>query len=68
MQTGSYTAYFVMAEVAMQIVKGNTQSTIYEGSFSEKGSHTLNRVEAAYVAYAEVYQQVATKVKEIINN
>lgn len=68
LQTGAYTAYFVMAEVALQIVKGNTQSTIYEGSFSEKGSHTLNREEAAYAAYAEVYQQVAAKVKEIINN
>ena len=55
-------------EVALQIVKGNTQSAIYEGSFSEKGSHTLNREEAGYAAYAEVYQQVAAKVKEIINN
>ena len=68
LQTGAYTAYFVMAEVALQILKGNTQSTIYEGNFSEKGSHTLNREEAAYAAYAEVYQQVAAKVKEIINN
>ena len=68
LQTGAYTVYFVLAEVALQIVKGNTQSTIYEGSFSEKGSHTINREEAGYAAYAEVYQQVATKVKEIINN
>ena len=68
LQTGAYTAYFVMAEVALQIVKGNTQSAIYEGVFSEKGSHTLNREEAGYAAYAEVYQQVAAKVKEIINN
>ena len=68
LQTGAYTAYFVMAEVALQIVKGNTQSTIYEGSFSEKGSHTLNREESGYAAYAEVYQQVAAKVKETINN
>lgn len=68
LQTGAYTAYFVMSEVILQIVKGNTQSVIYEGSFSEKGSHTLNREEASYAAYAEVYQQVATKVEEIINN
>ena len=68
LQTGAYTAYFVMSEVILQIVKGNTQSVIYEGSFSEKGSHTLNREEASYAAYAEVYQRVATKVKEIINN
>ncbi|MBR5573164.1 MAG: hypothetical protein IKW35_01580, partial [Paludibacteraceae bacterium] len=68
LHTGAYTAYFVLAEVALQIVKGNTQSTIYEGSFSEKGSHTLNREEAGYAAYKEVYQQVAAKVKEIINN
>ena len=68
LQTGAYTAYFVMSEVILQIVKGNTQSVIYEGSFSEKGSHTLNREEAGYAAYAEVYQQVAAKVKEIINN
>ena len=68
LQTGAYTAYFVMAEVALQIVKGNTQSAIYEGSFSEKGSHTLNREEAGCAAYAEVYQQVADKIKEIINN
>ena len=68
LHTGAYTAYFVLAEVALQIVKGNTQSAIYEGSFSEKGSHTLNREEAGYAAYAEVYQQVAAKVKEIINN
>ena len=68
LQTGAYTAYFVMAEVALQIVKGNTQSAIYEGSFSVKGSHTLNREEAGYAAYKEVYQQVATKIKEIINN
>ena len=68
LQTGAYTAYFVMAEVALQIVKGNTQSAIYEGVFSEKGSHTVNREEAGYAAYKEVYQQVAAKVKEIINN
>lgn len=68
LQTGAYTAYFVMSEVILQIVKGNTQSVIYEGSFSEKGSHTLNREEAGCAAYAEVYQQVADKIKEIINN
>ncbi len=68
LQTGAYTAYFVMSEVILQIVKGNTQSVIYEGSFSEKGSHTLNREEAGGAAYAEVYQQVADKIKEIINN
>ena len=68
LQTGTYTIYFVVAEVALQIVKGNTQSAIYEGSFSEKGSHTLNCEEAGYAAYAEVYPQVATKIKEIINN
>ncbi len=68
LQTGAYTAYFVLAEVVLQIVKGNTQSAIYEGSFSEKGSHTLNREEAGCAAYAEVYQQVADKIKEIINN
>lgn len=68
LQTGTYTVYFVVAEVALHIVKGNTQSAIYEGSFSEKGSHTLNCEGAGYAAYAEVYQQVATKVKEIINN
>ena len=68
LQTGAYTAYFVMAEVMLQIVKGHTQSVIYEGSFSQKGSHTLSREEAGYAAYAEVYQQVAAKIKEIINN
>ena len=68
LQTGTYTAYFVLAEVVLQIVKGNTQSIIYEGSFSEKGSHTLNRDEAGYAAYAEVYQQITAKIKEIINN
>ena len=68
LQTGAYTAYFVLAEVVLQIVKGNTQDVIYEGSLSEKGSHTLNREEAGRVAYAEVYQQVADKIKEIINN
>ncbi len=68
LQTGAYTAYFVMAEVMLQIVKGHTQSVIYEGSFSQKGSHTISREEAGYAAYAEVYQQVAAKIKEIINN
>ena len=68
LQTGNYIAYFVLAEVALQIMKGNTQSTIYEGSFSEKGSHTLNREEAGYAAYAEVHHQIAAKIKEIINN
>lgn len=68
LQTGAYTAYFVIAEVALQIVKGNIQSTIYEGSFSEKGSHTVNREEAGYAAYAEVYQQIAEKIREIIND
>ena len=68
LHTGAYTAYFVLAEVALQIVKGNTQSAIYEGIFSEKGSHTVNREEAGYAAYKEVYQQVAAKFKEIINN
>ena len=68
LQTGTYTAYFVLAEVVLQIVKGNTQSIIYEGSFSEKGSHTLNRDEAGYAAYKEVYQKITAKIKEIINN
>ena len=68
LQTGAYTAYFVLAEVALQIVKGNTLSAIYEGSFNEKGSHTMNHEEAGCAAYAELYRQVAAKIKEIINN
>lgn len=67
MQTGSYTAYFVMTEVALQIVKGNTQSAIYEGSFSEKGSHTLNREEAAKEAYKKIIPSLNNKIKQQIN-
>ena len=67
LQTGAYTAYFVMAEVALQIVKGNTQSTIYEGSFSEKGSHTLNTQEAACASYQATLLPITTKIIEIIN-
>lgn len=68
LRTGNYTAYFVVAEVALQIVKGNTQSAIYEGVFSEKGSHTLSREEAGYDAYANIYTDISAKITEIIND
>ena len=54
-------------EVALQIVKGNTQSAIYEGSFSEKGSHTLNREEAAKEAYKKIIPSLNNKIKQQIN-
>ena len=67
LQTGSYTAYFVLAEVTLQIVKGNTRSVIYEGSFSEKGSHTLNREEAAKEAYKKIILLINDEIKQQIN-
>ena len=51
-------------EVALQIVKGNTQSAIYEGNFSEKGSHTLNREEAAKEAYKKIIPSLNNKIKQ----
>ena len=67
-QFGGTTVFFVYADVDMKIIKCHNNQTIFEGRFSEKGSHTLNQREAAYAAYKEVQSKTASKIKETINN
>ena len=66
-QSANFQAFFVLAEVNLQIIKGTASTTIFEGLFSEKGSHTLNIQEAAYSAYKNTLNPIATKIIEIIN-
>ena len=63
-----FTAYFVFAEVSLQIMKGINSNIIYEGVHTAKGSHTLNREEAAYDAYKELSKSITQQIKEIINH
>lgn len=63
-----FTAYFVFAEVSLQITKGINSNIIYEGVHTAKGSHTLNREEAAYDAYKELSKSITQQIKEIINH
>lgn len=65
--SANFQAFFVLAEVNLQIIKGTASTTIFEGVFSEKGSHTLNTQEAARAAYQATLYPITTKIIEIIN-
>lgn len=66
-QVAGFVAYFVEANVNLQITKANTQQTIFEGTWTEKGSHTNNNHEAALDAYKKLNSIVANMVIETIN-
>lgn len=66
MQKSSYSAFVVMAEVAIEIAKKG--QIIYSGNVSKKGVHTNNTEQAAKEAYSEASKAIAAQINEIINN
>ena len=66
MQNSSYSAFVVMADVAIEIAKRG--QIIYSGNVSQKGVHTINTEQAAKEAYAEASKAIAAQINEIINN
>lgn len=66
MQKSSYSAFVVMADVAIEIAKKG--QIIYSGNVSQKGVHTMNTEQAAKEAYAEASKAIAAQINEIINN
>lgn len=66
-QVAGFVAYFVEANVSLRITKANTQQTIFEGVWTEKGSHTNNDYEAALNAYDNLTNVVTRKITETIN-
>jgi hypothetical protein len=67
LQSAKFQAFFVLAEVYLQIIKGAESKTVFEGVFNEKGSHTSNNHEAALDAYKKLHQIVTNKITEFIN-
>lgn len=66
MQNSSYSAFVVMADVAIEIAKRG--QIIYSGNVSQKGVHTINTEQAAKEAYSEASKAIAAQINEIINN
>ena len=66
LQKKSYSAFVVMAEVAIEIAK--QRQIIYSGNVSQKGVHTINTEQAAKEAYSEASKAIAAQINEIINN
>ena len=66
MQKSSYSAFVVMADVAIEIAKRG--QIIYSGNVSKKGVHTNNTELAAKEAYLEASKAIAAQINEIINN
>ena len=66
MQNSSYSAFVVMADVAIEIAKKG--QIIYSGNVSQKGVHTINTEQAAKEAYSEASKAIAAQINEIINN
>ena len=66
LQKKSYSAFVVMAEVAIEIAKRG--QIIYSGNVSQKGVHTINIEQAAKEAYSEASKAIAAQINEIINN
>ena len=66
MQNSSYSAFVVMADVAIEIAKKG--QIIYSGNVSKKGVHTNNTELAAKEAYSEASKAIAAQINEIINN
>ena len=66
LQKKSYSAFVVMADVAIEIAKKG--QIIYSGKVSQKGVHTNNTELAAKEAYSEASKDIAAQISEIINN
>lgn len=66
MQNSSYSAFVVMADVAIEIAKKG--QIIYLGNVSQKGVHTNNTEQAAKEAYSEASKAIAAQINKIINN
>ena len=66
LQKKSYSAFVVMANVAIEIAKRG--QIIYSGNVSQKGVHTNNTELAAKEAYSEASKAIAAQISEIINN
>ena len=66
LQKTSYSAFVVMADVAIEIEKKG--QIIYSGNVSKKGVHTNNTELAAKEAYSEASKDIAAQINEIINN
>ena len=66
MQNSSYSAFVVMADIAIEIAK--KAQIIYSGNVSKKGVHTNNTELAAKEAYSEASKAIAAQINEIINN
>lgn len=66
LQKKSYSAFVVMANVAIEIAKKG--QIIYSGNVSQKGVHTNNTELAAKEAYSEASKDIAAQISEIINN
>ena len=66
MQNSSYSAFVVMADIAIEIAKKG--QIIYSGNVSKKGVHTNNTELAAKEAYLEASKAIAAQINEIINN
>ena len=66
LQKKSYSAFVVMADVAIEIAKKG--QIIYSGNVSQKGVHTINTELAAKEAYSEASKAIAAQISEIINN
>lgn len=66
LQKKSYSAFVVMAEVAIEIAKQG--QIIYSGNVSQKGVHTNNTELAAKEAYLEASKEIAAQITEIMNN
>ena len=66
LQKKSYSAFVVMANVAIEIAKKG--QIIYSGNVSQKGVHTMNTEQAAKEAYSEASKTIAAQINEIINN
>ena len=66
LQNSSYSAFVVMADVAIEIAKKG--QIIYSGNVSKKGVHTNNTELAAKEAYSEASKAIASQINEIINN
>ena len=66
LQKKSYSAFVVMADVAIEIAKKG--QIIYSGNVRQKGVHTNNTELAAKEAYSEASKEIAIQIKETINN
>ena len=66
LQKKSYSAFVVMADIAIEMAKKG--QIIHSGNVSQKGVHTINIEQAAKEAYAEASKAIAAQINEIINN